>query len=143
MSSLKYLLGSIFLLLLVGNIVFAGNVALVVKDATKLSTVHETRVKAALEEMGFTVNLIDKNSANVDYSDYDLIVIAGRPGNVNINEHLDDFASQIPVNDYPTLVIGTYFLDDYGWVQPGSMSTATSTQIQRIKIVNKIGRAHV
>ncbi|NCO96629.1 MAG: hypothetical protein GW780_04445 [Candidatus Aenigmarchaeota archaeon] len=136
MSSLKYLLGSIFLLLLVGNIVFAGNVALVVKDATKLSTVHETRVKAALEEMGFTVNLIDKNSANVDYSDYDLIVIAGRPGNVNINEHLDDFASQIPVNDYPTLVIGTYFLDDYGWVQPGSMSTATSTQIQRIKIVN-------
>ena len=114
MNRLRYLLGSFFLVLLIGNVVLATNVALLVKDSASLSVIHERKVKTTLEEMGFALTLIDKNSVNVDYSDYDLIVVAGRPGNVNINEHLDDFVSEVPVNDYPSVVIGTYFLDDYG-----------------------------
>jgi len=90
----------------------AANVALVVKDADSLSTIHEREVKNALLGLGHTITYIDKDS-NVTYSDYDLIVIAGRPG--NIGESLDPFVADIPVNDYPTIAIDYYYPDDWGW----------------------------
>jgi len=133
----KYLVVSLFLSLFLVSSVLANDVALVVKDSSDLSFVHERKIKTTLEDMGFGVTLIDKDS-EVDYSDFALIVIAGRAGNVNLYEHLDDFVADIPVNDYPSVVIGTYFLDDWGWVEPGAMSTATSTQVQRIRITDNV-----
>ena len=119
------------------SIVFANNVGLVVKDSNSLSFIHERKVKTTLEDMGFDVTLIDENSGIVDYSQFSLIVVAGRPGNVYIYEHFsDEFGETIPVNDYPSVVIGTHLLNNWGWVKPGAMSTASSTQIQRIRITD-------
>ncbi len=129
-----YLILGILLSLLIVNDVLANEVALVVKNSNSLSFVHERAVKSALENMGFDIVLIDQYTENVDYSTFSAIVIAGRPGNVNLYERLDDFVVEIPVNDYPTVVIGTHFLDDWGWVTSGSTSTASSTRIHRIMI---------
>ena len=85
--------------------------------------------------MDYSITLIDKNS-NADYSNFDLIIIAGRPGNVYSYEHLDDFVADIPVNDYPTIGIDSAYPDDWGWIEPGAMSTLTSTDAQKIKVVD-------
>ena len=92
----------------------AANVAMIVKDADSISTIHEREVKNVLVDMGHDITYIDKNS-NVSYSDYDLIVVAGRPG--NIGEKLDSFVADIPVNDHPTIAIDYYYPDDWGWNQ--------------------------
>jgi hypothetical protein len=113
----------------------AANIALVVKDSTSLSNIHEKRIKNILTEMGNSVTLIDKNSV-VDYSNFDLIVIAGRPGDVYSYEHLDVFVANIPVNDYPTIAIDSAYPDDWGWIIPGGISTLSSTGMQKVKIVD-------
>ena len=131
-----YLILGILLSLLMVSSVFANDVALVVKDATNLNYVHEQKVNRLLEDMGLGVVLIDKNSGEVDYSDFALIVIAGRPGNVYLYEHLDDFVADIPVNDYPTVVIDSTYPDDFGWIQPGGIGTLFSNRPKQIKVEN-------
>jgi hypothetical protein len=113
----------------------AARVALVVKNSTTLSSEHEKKINNVLLSMGFDVIPIDKNSA-IDYSQFDLIVIAGRPGNVYSYEHLDSFVADLPVNDYPTVAIDSSYLDDWGWILPGGISTLSSTLKQRVKIVD-------
>ena len=79
-----------FFVFIISSYAHAANVALVVKDATALSSEHERDIKEALLELGHTITYVDKNSA-VDYSTFDIIVIAGRPK--DSAESLDIFAS--------------------------------------------------
>jgi len=131
----KYLAIGLFLSLFISS-VFASDVALVVKDANNLNYNHEYKVNYILERMGFDVTLIDKNSANVDYSKFALIVIAGRPSNVYSYQFLDSFVADIPVNDYPTVVIDSTYPDDFGWIEPGAVSTIFSNSPKYIKVEN-------
>ena len=115
---------------------YAQKVALVVKDANNLDYVYEYKINRILRGMGFDVTLIDKNSQNVSYSDFTLIVIAGRPSNVYPYQLLDDFVANIPVNDYPSIVIDSTYPDDFGWVQPGAISTVFSNTPMYLKVDN-------
>ena len=81
--------------------------------------------------MGFGVTLIDKSSGIVDYSDFALIVIAGRPSNVYSYQILDEFVAEIPVNDYPTVVIDSTYPDDFSWVEPGAIGTIFSNSFNK------------
>jgi len=135
MEKIKHIILGLAISFLLVSSVFAKDVALVVKDIDDISYSHEKKVKHVLEEMGLTVYLIDENS-NPNYSDYDLIVVAGRPGNVYSYEHFGDFAADIPVSDYPTVVIGSTYLDDWGWMVPGGLSTASSTRPHEIKVID-------
>ncbi|MDI6826212.1 MAG: CARDB domain-containing protein [Candidatus Aenigmarchaeota archaeon] len=135
---LKNVLCGIFFILvltLTFSAVHAVKVALVVKNVSSLSYVHEKKISNVLAQMNLEVIPIDKDSV-VNYSEFDLIVVAGRPGNVYSYEHLDSFVAQLPVNDYPTIAIDAAYPDDWGWCLPGGISTVSSTGIQKIKIVN-------
>ena len=125
----------IFLTLFLLSSVQATNVALIVKDVNNLSPIHERPVKEALIDLGFNVTLVDKNS-NITYSNYDLIVIAGRPSNVYSYEHLDSFVADLPVNDYSTIAIDSAYPDDWGWISSGGISTLSTTGMQKIEITD-------
>jgi len=129
-------IGLLISLFLISSVYATSKVALIVKDTNSLSQKHEEKVHQILTEIGFEVVLIDKDSTDVNYSDYAFIVIAGRPADVFSYEHLDDFVADIPVNDYPTIAIDSTYPDDWGWIRPGGMSTVSSTNVQRIVIVN-------
>jgi hypothetical protein len=113
----------------------AAKVALIVKDSTSLSNEFEKKINNILLSMGFDVTPIDKNSV-VDYSQFELIVVAGRPGNVYSYEHLDSFVANIHVNDIPTIAIDSSYIDDWDWILPTGISTLFSTAIQKIKIID-------
>jgi len=129
----NYLVLGLILSLVAGS-VLANDVALVVKNSESLNYNHEYKINHILEEMGFDVTLIDKNSGTVDYSQFSLIVIAGRPSNVYSYELLDSFVSDIPVNDYPSIVIDSTYPDDFGWIEPGAVSTIFSNNPKYIKV---------
>jgi hypothetical protein len=131
----NFIFGFIISLFLVTSVYASDKVGLVVKNVDSLSYIHEDPVFDILTDMGFDIDLIDKDSI-VDYSEYDIIVIAGRPGNVYSYEHLDEFVADIPVNDYPTVAIDSAYPDDWDWVSPSGTSTVTSNNIQRVKIVD-------
>jgi hypothetical protein len=134
-KSLNYFLFIFFIICITFSSVQAARVALIVKDSTSLSNEFEKKIYNILLNMGFDVSPIDKNSV-VDYSQFDLIVVAGRPGNVYSYEHLDDFVANIPVNDIPTIAIDSVYIDDWGWVASTGLSTLFSTGIQKIKIID-------
>lgn len=115
----------------------AKKVAVIVKDSTSLSELYETKLQRILDEMGFNTTLVDKNVV-VNYTDFDLIVIAGRPGNTYFYEQLDDFVKDIPVNDVPTIAIDSRFAYDWGWVGFGGMSTVYySSSYEQPRIIIK------
>ncbi|MBD3155641.1 MAG: hypothetical protein GF368_03225 [Candidatus Aenigmarchaeota archaeon] len=124
----------LFLIVFSFQLVLANEVALVVKDTNNLDYTHEYKVNHILEEMGFGVTLIDGNSESIDYSDFAVIVITGRPSNVYSYEHLDDFVKDIPVNNNPTIVIDSAYPDDFDWIEPGAVSTLFSSSPKYIKV---------
>jgi hypothetical protein len=124
-----------FIISLTLSSVQAAKVALIVKNSTNLSNYHEKKISNILTTMGFDVTPIDKDSI-VDYSQFDLIVVAGRPGNVYSYEHLDSFVANLPVNDIPTVAIDSSYPDDWGWILPVGISTLSSTETQKVKIIN-------
>ena len=132
---ITYTLLVFFILSLTLSSVQAIKVALIVKNSTSLSNQYEKKINNTLTTMGFDVTTIDKDST-VDYSQFDLIVVAGRPGNIYSYQHLDSFVADLPVNDIPTVAIDSSYPDDWGWIMPGTMSTLSSTDIQKVKIVN-------
>lgn len=126
----------IFLTLLIFTAAYSKEVALVVKNANSLDYSHEARIRGILQKMGFQVSLIDKNSVNVDYSKYALIVIAGRPGDASYAGMLDTFVAEIPVNNYPSIVIDSAYPDDFGWIEPGAIGTIFSFAPKYIRVDN-------
>jgi len=134
-KSIAYHLTFFFIISLTLSSVQAVTVALIVKNSTKLDTFHEKDIYYVLTSMGFNVTSIDKNSI-VDYSQFDMIIIAGRPGNVYAYQKLDSFVANIPVNDHPTIAIDSSYPDDWGWILPVGISTLFSTDSQKIVITN-------
>ncbi len=134
-KSITYALLFFFIISLTISSAQAVKVALIVKNSTSLSNNHEKKINTILTNMGFEVTPVDKDSI-VDYSQIDLIVVAGRPGNVYSYQHLDSFVSDLPVNDIPTIAIDSSYPHDWGWIAPVGISTLSSTEIQRIKIIN-------
>ncbi|MEM5792895.1 MAG: CARDB domain-containing protein [Candidatus Aenigmatarchaeota archaeon] len=128
-----------FMVLLISIILlqaaFGEDVALIVKDKTNLNYVHEYKIYRTLTNMGFNVKLID-GTESTDYSRYGLIVIAGRPSNVYPSEYLDSFVAGIPVNDHPAIVIDSTYPDDFGWIEPGAVSTIFSNKPRNIVATN-------
>ena len=108
----------------------AAEVAMIVEDINSLSVVHEIPVKNILIDLGHSVTLVDENVI-VDYSQYKLIVVAGRPCH---EISLKNFVANIPVNDIPTIAIDYYYPVDWGWVD--STISITSTQIHTVDIYN-------
>ncbi len=121
----------IILSLFAAGYAHAANVALVVKDANSLSVEHEREVRNLLLELGHTLTYVDKNSV-VDYNNFDLIVIAGRPK--SSTESLDSFVSSIPVNTKPTVAVDGKFVKDFGWTS--GASSIHSTNAQTVQIVS-------
>jgi hypothetical protein len=134
-KSISYSLLFFFILSLTLSSVQAVKVALIVKNSASLSNDHEKKINNVLTSMGFTVTPVDKSST-VDYSQFDLIVVAGRPGNVYSYEHLDSFVANLPVNDIPTIAIDSSYPDDWSWISPVGISTLFSTETQKVKIIN-------
>ncbi len=132
---LIYFLMIFFIASLVLSSVQATKVALIVKDSSALSIKHEKNINKILTEMDLDVTLVDKDIV-VDYSQFDLIVVAGRPGDVYSYEHLDSFVADLPVNDYPTVAVDFSYLDDWSWILPGGTSTLYSSGIQKIEIID-------
>ena len=121
----------VLIVFLISGYAHAANVALVVKDANTLSTDHEKDVKNALLELGHTITFVDKNSV-VDYSTFDLIVIAGRPK--DSTETLDSFVANIPVNTKPTVAVDGKFPANWGWAS--GVSSIHSSNAQAVYIFN-------
>jgi len=125
---------SIFLAfsLLFASPAFAANVGMVVKDKTNLSPMHEAPIYNILNDMHHSVTLIDATS-NVDYYDFDLLVIAGRPISSS-DGGLGDFVANIPVNDIPTIGIDYRNLDNWGWVEMSGRSSYGSSRELKVYI---------
>ncbi len=121
--------------LLVLSAVEAKSVILVVKNATGLSEFYESKVLSLLDSMGYDVTIIDSN-VRLTYSDYDVIVVAGRPSNAGTLNQLDDSIAGLPVNNMPSVVIDSKFLDDWGWTKSAADGTTTSGGRQKIVIQN-------
>ncbi len=131
----KIILIVVISILLVASLAEAKNVALVVKNKDSLSEKHEKKVYDVLNSMGHNIILVDKTST-VGYKNYDLIVVAGRPGNTPLVEQLDDFVGKIPVNEVPTIAIDSANPAKWGWLETGGISTTSSSQIQKMVVVN-------
>jgi len=111
---------------------YAMTAALVVKDKDSLSDLHERRIDWILQEMGFDVTLVDAD-ASVDYYDFNLIVVAGRP----TGDQLGSFAASVPVNEVPTIAMGNNYLEDWGWAVAPGISSWTSSKRQSIYITKE------
>jgi len=109
-------------ILFISQYVMAEQVALVVNNTSNLDDYHEDRINNILLGLNHTVTLVDKNS-NVNYSQFDLIVVAGRPFGVT---SLNNSTANIPVNDVPTIAIDYYYLDDWGWTSNSGNVQLTS-----------------
>jgi len=114
--------------------VSAANVALVVKNINNLDSNHEKPVLNLLNQTGHNITLVDK-TVNVDYKNFDLIVIAGRPAS-GAGEPLDSFVAGIPVNDVPTIAIDQTYPVAWGWTKPIGLGLLSSSQVQHV-IVQK------
>jgi len=119
----------IFSLTLISS-VQAAKVAMIVKSASSLSEMHEKKIYLTLERMGYTITLVDQYTS-IDYKNYDLIVVAGRPSST---ERLDSFVENLPVNEIPTVAIDYYYVDKWGWVRPEGRSILYSSQPQSVYI---------
>jgi hypothetical protein len=106
-----------------------------VKDAHSLSDVYERRVDLVLKEMGFDLTLVDKD-VSVNYDNFDLVVIAGRPL-VSERYQLDSFVADIPVNDVPTIGIDYSYVDDWGWAKAPGISSYVSSKRQNVHITKE------
>jgi hypothetical protein len=136
MKTIKIILSILICFFLFQELVSAAeakNVALIVKDVSSLSNFHEKKIQKILDEMGLSITLVDKNTA-VDYSKFDLIVVAGRPGNAYWYELLDSFVKDVPVNDVPTIAIDTQFVNYWGWANVGAINVLSSSQPIRVVI---------
>ena len=111
----------------------AKEVALVVKNASSLSGIHEQKIKTILSDSGYNVTLVDKNTV-VNYSNYNLIVIAGRPAEEPSFKQLDSFVASLPVSQYPTIAVDSRYIVDFGWA--GAVSSSYSTNAHSVYIVN-------
>jgi hypothetical protein len=109
--------------------------ALVVKDRNRISEMHERRVLTVLEDMGFDVTLVDKNTI-VEYRSFDLIVVAGRPMLAKAYL-LDDFVANIPVNEVPTIGIGLDYAASWGWYRPPGADSLVSSRPQAVYILKE------
>ncbi len=110
----------------------AADVAMVVKDKNFLSEEFETRIYSVLQSMGQSITLVD-GASSVNYHDFDLIVIAGRPL-VSRELDLDSFVSNIPVNEVPTLATDYSHVPGWGWVDQRDIYMLTSSQAHSIFI---------
>lgn len=138
MRQSRMLLSAFFLLAtlcIAASDVYAINAALVVKDASNLSPIHEQPILQLLENYGFNVTLVDKNAV-VDYHTFNLIVVAGRPL-VPASEQLDSFVAGIPVNDIPTIAIDYRYPAQWGWTDASGMSSYSSNQAQHVFITQQ------
>ena len=122
-----------FLFLNLVSSIEAKNVAMIVKDSSSLSSLYEKKIKNILTDMGLDVTLVDKNTV-VEYNNFDLIVVAGRPLTASSSDMLDSFVKDIPVNDVPTLAIDSQFVGDWGWVDVSGLSSLSSSQPQKVLI---------
>jgi hypothetical protein len=122
----------IFVVMSLASLVHASKVALIVKNVASLNEEHEKRIKDILTEMGQQITLVDKN-VNVDYTKFDLIVVAGRPL-LSSTQLLDSFVADIPVNNIPTIGIDSVYLDDWGWVKSNGASSLTRSDRQSVTI---------
>ncbi|MEM2175338.1 MAG: hypothetical protein QXI58_06930, partial [Candidatus Micrarchaeia archaeon] len=116
-------------LILCSYISHASNVLLIVKNVNYLNSVHETPIKNLLEEMNHSITLADSLS-NLNYSEYHLFVLAGRP---NTEEKIN--IPEIPKNEIPIIAIDYYYPREWGWIAPSQNSIQTS-QLQLI-LANK------
>jgi hypothetical protein len=107
----------------------AAKVAMIVQSSTSLSDMHEKKIYQTLQNMKYTVTLVDKYT-QINYNNYDLIVVAGRPA----SEGLDSFVANLPVNEIPTVAVDYYYPDKWGWVEPDGRSTLISSQPQSVYI---------
>lgn len=111
------------------------SVALVVKDKNSLSEVHEKKIYWILKDLGLDLTLVDK-SVSVNYNNFDLIVVAGRPL-ISEKYQLDSFVANIPVNEVPTIGIDFGYLDDWGWARQSGVSSSIGSKRQNIYITKE------
>jgi uncharacterized membrane protein YgcG len=127
----KIIFASLFALAIMGSLVHsvsAKNVAMIVKDINNLDPTHEQRIYDILEGMGLDITLVDKN-VGVNYNNYDLIVVAGRPLGGGM---LDSFVANLPVNSRPTIAIDFSNPDNWGWVKGLGTSSLTTSDRQKV-----------
>lgn len=106
----------------------AKSVAMIVKNANNLDPTHEQRIYDILKGMGLDITLVDKN-VGVNYNNYDLIVVAGRPLGGGM---LDSFVANVPVNSRPTIAIDFSYPDNWGWVKGLGTSSLSSSSVQKV-----------
>ncbi|MBS3108630.1 hypothetical protein J4409_02040 [Candidatus Woesearchaeota archaeon] len=96
-------LGLIFLFLLIINVGFAADVAYILKNPNN----PDNNLLNVLTQKGFTIELIDDSLVSTtNFSTYKLLVVG---------DELFSNAAQIPVNTYPSLILNSYHVDEWGW----------------------------
>jgi len=112
----------VLLFLLAVQMAYANNVGLAVQRSLFLDSTHELPIKNLLENMGYTVTLIDKdNVGSVDFNNLGLIVVSGPTEG---SEYLA-YTKTLPVNSYSTIAIYPQYLKDWGWVSSTGFSVET------------------
>jgi len=106
----------------------AAEIAMVVQNSQHLNPDLEQNVYNILTQMGHDVFLVDANTS-VNWNDFDLIVVVGSPTSV---DRLGPFASNIPVNDIPTIAIDARNVGNWGWVKSSGISILYSNQKQKV-----------
>ena len=104
----------LFLLLLLLNAAYAADVAYVVKNVNN----PDINLVNVLEQKGFTVEYIDDSLvSSTNFSNYKLLVVG---------DELFPNGGSIPVNDYPSLILNSYHVDEWGWTD--TISSLSSNQ---------------
>jgi len=102
--------GMFFIINLI-NLVLAADIGYIVKS----SSLSDQNIMNIFEEEGYTYDIISESQiSSTDFSQYNALVIGS--GNFGFN------AEDIPVNEQNTVVLNTYHLSEWGWIDDGSSS---------------------
>lgn len=117
----KILISLFFLILLpLVSAYDTGNVAYI----TRTSSLYEHEMVNVLEDMGFNVNVVTESEfTNLNLDNYVFIIVGDA-----ILQHPEN----IPVNDFPTMILNTWNINDFHWAKYGSSYTSS----QPIIVVN-------
>ena len=112
----KFLLSILIMFLVIASLgsVFAKDIAYIAKDSNHL----DSAIVSLIEQRGYTYDVIYQNALNsANFSNYTIILV----GEGTYNDY-----SKIPVNKKNSVILNTYYLDEWGWTATGTSIIASN-----------------
>ena len=91
------------------------DIAYIIRSTSDIDSV----IVNSINELGYSIEYIDDSEiSSTDFSDYRIILVP--------NKNFGSYVNSIPVNDFKSLIINTYHMEDWNWIIGGVSQTGSS-----------------